>query len=313
MIENLLKQVKKLETNKGYWFVRTDSGDNFEAFRQLNFIGIGWNYITTQDLNNNQDNGYTIKEKIARREEIDSSTSSGRSKITAIYNKIKRFKDFKVGDIIVMPNEGSNILGFGTIEEEQIYNDVNDNTCEYTKRRKVKWHKFLNFSELDPIFYAIVKTRHAISNIKNYESYIDKTMENLFVKDDHYHFVIDIEKKEDININSLLKLIDSVNKLTASIDNQFNFETIQSNRSIKLNLQSPGKIEFIFKNGKSLVLLAFLLSTNFAGTVTPPNNFTSEDIQQLIQLREVNQTDIDTINSTYLELQARKNRINQIE
>jgi len=313
MFENLLESVKIIDSETGYWFVRTDSGDNFESFRQNNFIGIGWNYITNRDLNNDSADGRVIKEKIASNEGLDALSPTDRRKITGIYNKIKRFKDFRIGDIIVMPNEGSSFLGFGTIEEESIYEELIDSDCNYIKRRKVKWHKFLNFSELDPIFYAIVQSRHAISDIKHYESYIDKTIENLFIKNESYHFVIDIEKKEDINIESLLKLIDSVNKITESIDNQFGFETIQSDRSIKLNLQSPGKIEFIFKGGKALVLLAFLLSSNYAANIQAPNNLSREEIQNIIRVKEINQTDLDTINRTYIELEARKNRINETE
>lgn len=313
MFENLLSSVKVIEANRGYWFVRTDSGDNFEAFRQHNFIGIGWNYITTHDLNNDFDEGRAIKGKIALNEGFDTDNTIDRGKVTAIYNKLNRFKEFRIGDIIIMPNQGSSVLGFGTIEEEDIYDDLNDNDCEHTKRRKVKWHKFLNFSQLDPIFYAIVKTRHAISNIKHYESYIDKTIENLFIKNEDYHFVIDIEKKDDINIESLLKLIDSVNKVTESIDSQLGFEVDHSERSIKLNLQSPGKIEFIFKNGKSLVLLAFLLSSNLVGNVNVPFNLSENEIRQLIIVKEINQPEIDTINRTYIELEARRLRINQNE
>ncbi|MBY0485742.1 MAG: hypothetical protein K2P85_00905 [Flavobacteriaceae bacterium] len=310
MFENLLESVKVIDTDTGYWFVRTDSGDNFEAFRQHNFIGIGWNYITNRDLNNDSEDGRVIKGKISEEEGLDATSSADRRKITGIYNKIKRFQEFRVGDVIVMPNEGSSFLGFGTIEEENIYEELRDSDCDYIKRRKVKWHKFLNFSELDPIFYAIVQTRHAISNIKHYESYIDKTIDNLFIKDDDIHFVIDIEKKEDINIDSLLKLIDSINKVTESIDNEFNFEVFKDDRSIKLNLQSPGKIEFIFKKGKALILLAFLLSSNYAANMQAPNNLSREDLQNIIHVKEINQTDLDTISRTYTELEARKDRIN---
>ena len=53
------------------------------------------------------------------------------------------------------------------------------------------------------------------------------------------------------------------------------------------------------------------MSSNLVGNVDAPNNFSREDLQHLIELKEINQQDIDTINTGYTELQARRNRINE--
>jgi predicted Mrr-cat superfamily restriction endonuclease len=308
MLENLLRHVTNIDVNKGYWFVRTDTGQYFENYRLNNFIGIGWNYITKQDIDNDLDNGHAIKLKIAREEELDLSTTQGRRKATSIYNKLKNFKELRHGDLIIIPSENSNQLAFGTISDDNLYNDF-DNQCEHIKRRRVDWHKVSNFRELDPIFYAIVKSRHAISNIKHYESYIDKVISHLFIKDNYYHYVIDIITREDINLDSLINLITSINALSERINNEFDLNG-NDDKAIKLNLQSPGKIEFKFLNGKSLVLLALLLSPNYSHEIQNNNDLSTQEKVKLNRIHEVNNNDLDTINNSLETLEAIRDNIN---
>lgn len=310
MFENLLENFKTIESEKGYWFVRTDRGENFQAFSDFSFIGIGWNYITNRDLNDNLNNGVDIKEKIARHEGLDLRASADKRKATSIYNKLIHFKNLRNGDLIVIPDEGSNILGFGTIADDTIFEDPNDRRCDHIKRRRIVWNKFVNFSELDPIYYAIIKTRHAISNIKPYQSYIDKTVDNIFIKDNSFHYVIDVNKRDDINVNSLLKLMNSINNIADIIEEKSNLHDTDNERTVKLNLQSPGKIELIFKNRKILAIVAVLLLYPTNTNSIDELNLSTSEKEFILEIAQECRDDLRVTDITFSELEARSNRIN---
>jgi len=138
--QGLLENVKNIESHRGYWFVRTDSGKNFETFVKNSFIGIGWNGITLEDLRDASLKAAEVKRKIAKRYNIDIDKSSGKGKTTAIYTKLLRFKEFKKGDLIIIPSSNSKLYAFGIIQDNSIYNDIDQtHNCSYYKRRKVEW------------------------------------------------------------------------------------------------------------------------------------------------------------------------------
>lgn len=311
MFENLLENFKTIEAEKGYWFVRTDKGENFEAFSDFNFIGIGWNYITNRELNDSLNNEFEIKQKIALRERLDLRSSRDKRKASSIYNKLIHFKNLRRGDLIIIPNENSNILGFGTIADDGIYEDPNDRRCDYIKRRRIIWNKFLSFSELDPIYYAIIKTRHAISNVKPYQSYIDKTVDNIFIKNNAFHYVIDVTKRDDINVNSLLELMNSINNIADVIEQTLDLHDDENERTVKLNLQSPGKIELIYKNKKILAILSLILLVPSNINSIDNNLNLSDREQEVIRVISTRcQEDLEVTDKTFDELEALRNRIN---
>jgi len=258
-LEQLLNQHLESPKTENYWFVRTDKGSNFDAFTNFDFIGIGWNTITVENLKKLTVN--EIKSRIAIIEDLDLGTSKGKSKATAIYNKILRFSKLKKGDVIISPSYKAHEFAFGIIQDDVMYSSVeNEDLCQYYKRRKVKWIKKKHFSNLDPVFYQIKTTRHAISDIKKYASFIDKEINTMYIKDNAGHYVIDIKSHEDINTQALLAFIKTTNELTSIINEKLNFDESIDDGSIKLNLQSPGKVEFKIPGGKTVICLAALLS-----------------------------------------------------
>lgn len=259
LIDDLVNKVQVLNTEKDYWFVRTSSGLFFETFYNEDFIGIGWNEITYDDLKNKPD--HEVKSKIAKLYKFDLTNKKGKRKTSGVYNKLISFLNLKKGDLIIIPSVGSSRLAFGEIEEDNIYIENNSTSiCQYRKRRKIKWLTVENTNSLNPIFYQIKKSRHSISSVNKYQSYIDSVTNNFFYKGDKTHLVVDIKTQKDINVIPLSDLLKEIHQLALSINNQLDLEEDINNASIKLNLQSPGKIEFIYPKGKALVLAITLLS-----------------------------------------------------
>jgi restriction system protein len=229
----LISKLSVIEPERGYWFIRTDNGVNFEPFTENGFIGIGWNPITLEDIT--KLSAIEVQQKIAKTYNIDLELAKGKSKVTSIYNKLIRFKDLKKGDVIIVPSNSSGRLAFGIVEDTNVYIDIEkSHDCEYYKRKKVNWITTKSLGELDPIFYEIKISRHAISNIKHYEDYIDRIMSTFYFKDNFGNFVFDVNQDEDINLIELVDLISSIQKLLHNINDFYQFDEKVDECVIKL-------------------------------------------------------------------------------
>ncbi|MGQ2984844.1 hypothetical protein [Flavobacterium sp.] len=269
MFEDLIEQFDELESEKNYWFIRTSKGKNYHPFRTKGFIGINWNYVTLNDWKTKTPTQIRLKisqnERNSNNQLYDPNSTEGKRKITEVYNKIKRFSELKEGDLIIIPSSGSQYLTFGYVADNEIYEEYNDQDCDFHKRRKVNWIITKELSELDTIFYKIIYSKHAVSNLNIYSDYIDKVIKNIFVKNDRSHLVVEVYSTDDINYDALNGVMSGVRKLTEDINAAFNLGENLTDNSIKLNLQSPGNIEFIYNNkGRSILLGAILLAIPLA-------------------------------------------------
>lgn len=301
LIDEIVEKVQVLSEDKNYWFVRSASGRFFETFVNESFIGIGWNEISYEDLTTKKPT--EVKEKISKLYKIDTSIRKGKSKVTNIYNKLKSFIGLKKGDLIIVPSVSSSRLAFGEIIEDFIYieNDKLEE-CTYRKRRKIKWITVKNINNLNPIFYQIKKSRHSISSVNKYQSHIDAVTNELFFKDDKTHLVFDIKKQDNINVTSLVGFLDEIHSLSQSINLNLNLKEDIDGASVKLNLQSPGKIEFIYPKGKSLVLALTLISIF---SCSDPDNH-PQNTGDIKALYETNKVKLDSIDKKLLSLEAER-------
>jgi len=280
-LDDLYKTVKQVDTKINYWFVRTDKrGKYFDVFLKENFIGIGWNQITLDNiLHEHYDD---VKAKISKTLNIDIRTSKGKAAVTGIYNKLKRFVTMKKGDVVIIPDLGSDTLAFGIIDDVKAYSK-SDKECDFQKRRKVKWIEKLEMKSLDPVFYQVKTTRHAISSVKIFEDYIDRSMRNLYIKDDYCHFIIDIAKKGKINTSDFIDFVASLQQLLKVINRDFQLNESPEESSIKTNVQSPGIVELTLR-GKSMIIMATLLWLHGCKDTAKLENVPPE----IIQFKEVN-------------------------
>jgi len=305
MFDNIDNIFNNIADGKNYYFFRTSKGLNFDPFRNGNFIGINWNYITTQDLINLSE--FQIKQKIANNEQVDIATTEGKKTSTGIYNKIKRFQNLKTGDVVVIPSNRSETLGFGYITDANIYIDHNDPNCNWIKRRKVNWVTFENLNDLDSIFYKIVYSKHTISTLNNYASYIDKIISSAFVKDERSHLVFNLRNQDDIDDDALINLVANVKRLSNQLSANLNLGDLNES-SMKINAQSPGILELIYKQSKSLLLVGLILSSQI---VVNCSHTIGENAQNGTNLEIQNERDTnlsiirDTINQTNLSNQEK--------
>lgn len=253
-ISEILNKVEKVDTETQYWFIRTDYGSQFDGFISGKYVAIGWDYITLNDLKISTEEN--IKARIAKKEDFDVSSFSGKIKSTTSYNKIKTFIDLKKDDIVVIPSRNSDRLAFGRIEDDKTYEEVEAKS--FIKRRKVEWFEIKQMEDLNPIFFQVKTNQHTISNINRFAPHIDRVIGNLFKKGDKTHYVLNIDTTDDINFDELTLLMDNIKVLVKNLNKEFQFDENLEEFYVKINLQSKGTLELI-KNGKSLAVLAYLI------------------------------------------------------
>lgn len=281
-IKQILDKVEEFSNERNYWFVRTDYGKHFDEYYNGGYIGIGWGYITLKDFKTLP--ASEIKNLIAKKENLDPENSREKSKITAIYNKIERFSKLRKGDIIVVPSRKSKRLAFGEIIDESIFESINSEDEDlYTKRRKVKWIENKGIFELDPNLFRLRINQHSISEISSFAPYIDKIVGSLFKKNDKTHYVLTIEKQDDINFRTLSSLLENIEDILKDINKSLSFNENEEEFFVKMNLQSPGTIEII-KTGGSLAIMAYLLFLTSCGK--SHNDISDKDLRPVFEKNE---------------------------
>jgi hypothetical protein len=195
------------------------------------------------------------------------------------------------------------MLAFGKVIDDSAYEDEKAVSMgTHFKRRKIEWIDIKSIKHLNPIFYQVKSNQHSVSNISRFAPYIDKVIGNLFKKGDSTHYVLNIEKNDNINFDELRSLMDNIDILMQDINQELSFNDNLDEFFIKINLQSKGTIELI-KAGKSLTILAYLLSLVSCGKVEGNHD---EKIQKLLDKNKevLLQTarDIDTLEINTNEL-----------
>lgn len=254
LLQQLIKEndIPIIDEKRNYWFVRTNSGEYFDSFYFGNFIAIEWDEI--RDLEEIKEiSSKDLKEKVAKLYP-DDRTGYVASLIHKFVNKMK------AGDIILIPNKDSKHIAFGQLLEDEPYIylptkeekfqldlEEDDRQLFLAKRRRVKWfdNKVVKKEDLDPYLFKIIYSHNTIVDANSYSSFIDRTLYNIYFKNNKLHTTFHVNKRENIQA---LNLVDFINNIMESVD-IFSEVTEQNinkkDIAIKASINSPGPIEFI--------------------------------------------------------------------
>lgn len=266
--------IQDISVDKNYWLVRTQGGEYFDEFLSDDFIAINWDEINDIDMIKNED-----------RESLKKLVSETYGNIETrpghVANQIIRFvKEMKSGDIVLIPSYCSGLIAFGEIIEDDIYllnqdelEDLEEGSCPFIKRRRVNWLKTIKRSQFDPYFYRLLNSHHTISNANEYAPYIDRSLYSFFKKGEEIHVIFEVRETKGINAIDLLRFINNVLSGIDLFNNITNSNYNKNEIDLKINVQSPGPIEFIsYAAGIGIVLGAvsmFLFGGNFTFHSTP--------------------------------------------
>lgn len=259
-VQGVIDAIATISGTRNYWFVRTMSGKYYHDFTQNSFIAIGYDAVPISELanaNTKDNTGKIILSKIIKK----------------IYPKEarpnyigKQLLDFtyglKKGDIVMIPSTSSDKVSIGQVVETPIYQDkpeVNDpDRCPFEKRKRIKWlKKDLVFDKLDPALLHLKYTRRTITSIDTYTAgMIDRMIIPLFIKENDAHLALNIQKQAGIKAYDLFETWAELFRLSEEFGEVEKLDINKRDYEVKINVQSPGIIEFVSYSFVGIVVLS---------------------------------------------------------
>ena len=262
-ISNLVDQLVKIKPQKQYWFIRTMGGSYYPDFLANDFVAIGYDEIKAEEI------AYAYSQPKSQNALaiIIRDHYKDHKKPKYIGNQLLDFSyGMAQGDVVIIPSENSDLLSFGEIQDERPYlgsKTTNvERPCPFLKRRKVKWLKRdVRLIMLDPQFYRIRFVHRALTKVDAYsEGFIDRELYPLFLKENQGHLAINVRTEEPIKFNDFYLAWAELFSLTEEFGETEGIIIDRDDFDIRVNVQSPGTVEFITQSILAIVMMALVLS-----------------------------------------------------
>lgn len=252
-------------SDRHYWFVRTNGGEYYDDYFHEGYIAVGFNSITDKSAIEKAETDDVYKRALYERIKLESETDEEiTTKPGLIINQLKRFLvEMNPGDIVLIPSENSKFISFGEItsDVEIISSDnIQEDGCPFIKRRRVKWVKTLKKENLDPYLYKAIMSHHVITDVSDSATFINRSMSNMYVENGRAHITLRVQSKESVkvaDINTLLTCFEDI-ATRAEFPPEILGPIVQTD--LKINVQSPGPIEYI-TFGEGLMGFGAILAT----------------------------------------------------
>ncbi|MFK7002190.1 hypothetical protein V3Q90_15805 [Flavobacterium oreochromis] len=261
-IKEIIDSLNVFNNQRSYWFIRTQGGDFYKTFLDNSYIAIGYDSINLSLIKNaaNDKSGKKYLAEVIKKQFPDESKPGyiGNQLIDFSYN-------IKKGDIVIIPSESSSKISIGEVLETPIYeltNNLGENDCPYLKRKKIKWLKQnLTFNHIDPKLLSIKYSQRTITRIQEeFHPYIDRIISPIYIKNDNAHLAINVERKENFPAYDVFTTWTELLDLTEEFGKDEQIEINKKDIDLKINVQSPGTIEFITYSVIGIVVLATLVT-----------------------------------------------------
>ncbi|MGF2110464.1 hypothetical protein ACQUEE_06835 [Enterococcus casseliflavus] len=278
--QRIYDYLPRIKTNSDYWLVRTEAGLYYDDFNTGSFIAIGWDAIDEKRLKQTGGNPSQLKN------EIESLYPDDKQPGRTANQLISFQKDIKVGDLVLIPNEGSERYMLGEVTSE-LYFEMEDNInptlgkCPFIKRRKVKWIKSFYKKDADSKILKLSYRQQTVNDINEYKSFINRALYGAYVDDEGLiHLTYDINIKDNINMVDLSSFLYRYTQMYELLANDKNID-------IKINAQSKGKSEIITWSVAGIAIAVLLYGSatlpyggeiKIGGGITPEISVKSEGI-----------------------------------
>lgn len=262
-ISDLISKIDSIPSTKNYWLIRTEAGSYYESFNDFNFVALGYEEVTykvVKDIKEKSSTDLDFKNQL--KDFVEKQYPE--KQYGLITNQIIKFIfEVKKGDIAIIPSANSDFVSMGEITDTNILvhseSTFNSTNCNYTKRKSVKWIKTFTRKTLDPYLYKTFQAHQAINNITNYANIIERSLGDFYKIGDEVNLVLAVNKESNIKATDLLffgsDLLTTVEGFIKEYDLDFDISDID----VKINVNSQGKMQFLSKSGKNLLLLGIIV------------------------------------------------------
>lgn len=268
-------RVLELSTDRRYWFIRTDGGYFFEEFIAKGIVAIDWNEVNDLELIKacgENDSELDEEQRKERAENIDRLVRLIQQKYPDetrpkyVARQIIQFvNEVREGDIVLIPSRNSWLITFGQVQSNDLVPMDEEGECDWEKRKKVDWIKTVERDKLDPFLFRLFYSQHAVTDANPYAAFIDRTLYPIFIKGNKAHLILDVRRSDGIPASSLASLIIGGLNLVETFAQETGTDLDKDSIEIRINVQSPGTIEFLGSIDPVLVLtiiLAFIVGGN---------------------------------------------------
>lgn len=257
--------ITNIPVNRKYWLIRTEGGEWFEEFSNKEYISIGWNEVSDEKYcqSVNKDEAIRILEEMY----------PDKAQHTHTLNTIKRFyNEIKIGDIVMIPSEGSQTINFGEVTSnveiiQPTDTQLDEGACPHIKRRNVKWIKKISKDKLDLKLFKMLQSRHTISNANDYSNEIDSSLYDMYVKGNKTYMSIFVNKESNLSAY-YLRTLTNLPWILEKFINDFDYDLKELESTIYI--KSPGKQEIIAKGKKGakyILWSSIIMTILFGGSV----------------------------------------------
>lgn len=260
-LSEALNLIPVVNSERKYWFIRTEGGRLFDLFHSHNLVAVGYERIkgdALRQLAGEKEVREELKKLVKRN--YPQHLRPGLI-VTQIY---RFFYEVQKGDVVIIPSYSSDKLLFGEIQGDEIfpvelYDKENEEKRPFELSRKVKWDKAVNRDALNPKLYSLFFSHHAISSGDAYASFIDNELHDFYMKGSFTHLIIPIKKDKDIKARILSKFSLDLLDLTDTFLEENSIAKETDDIQIKSNVNSPGTLELIGQSAVDLFVLGVII------------------------------------------------------
>lgn len=254
-IERINEYVLSISHDTHYWMIRTMGGKYYQEFIENHFIAIGYDNITLDDISNVDEND-NVTVNALRQQIIELYPDISRP--GHVLSQLLRFcKQIHTGDIVILPGYSSHevticrITGAVYEHEEE---DIIERECPFHKRIPMEIIRTTNRLALPPKAQLMFGSRHPISNIDDYATYIDSSIMDYYEKGDETHIILKIDTDEDVPATDFFNLY-KIMKLAEGFCAENNIDGTADDAIMKVQMESKGMLHLI---SSKKTLLAFI-------------------------------------------------------
>lgn len=287
LLEMLAEDVN-LKPERDYWMVRTSNGDHYVPFLRRGVVALQIPYITNEYIaslrNNNADNVAlqsiqthlkgiieNPQHPLFRNAEELSSSVTLSTRASQIFNFC--FK-MKAGDMVLIPDEGASYISIGILADDYPLTE-GDITRIYPIVRNVRWVNQIRKNRLEPGLYRALGAHQALANISKYSEYLERNYGSCFMIGDACHYVLAINS-EQVSADQFFGMGDTLMKTLKKLSQQYDLGVNTEDIHLSMNLNSPGKVDFIATPVIALLIMALL-------TACSNGNINFNDVSQIPQ------------------------------
>jgi len=270
-INNLFSHIDDIPKSRKYWLIRTESGRFYDDFVKDDFVALGYEQLKISEyhkLKLPRENFLTNIKAAAEKSYPDNHAGLIASQIT------KFIYDVKINDIVVIPSENSEMVSFGIVSNNNTFFSANVDDVIYSTRRKVRWLRTYTRRTLDPYLYKVFQAHQAINDISKYDYLLERSLGSFYRLEDNVNLVLEVNQESNIKATNLMYYGSDLLTIVSQYIEEHNLNFDISDIEVKINVNSKGKIQFLSKTGKNLLLIGiFVLAINGGGIKIDNPNF----------------------------------------